>query len=92
MHRYSILCYDYVDGMLERRTPYRDEHLARIAAEHEAGRLVMAGALGDPPHGGLFVFAEGVGPEQIEAFADADPYTRGGLVTARRIEPWTVVT
>lgn len=41
-----LLLYTYVDDMLERRGPHRDEHLARI---------------------------------------------RAGLVTERRIEPWTLV-
>jgi uncharacterized protein YciI len=50
----------------------------------------MAGALGDPPHGGAIVF-RGVEPGHIEAFADADPYVTAGLVTARRIERWNVV-
>lgn len=28
---HHLLLYDYVEGMLERRVPYREEHLARIA-------------------------------------------------------------
>ena len=76
--------------MVERRVPYREGHLERIAAEKETGRLVMAGALGDPPNGGGFVF-RGVDRDQIEAFVDADPYVQAGLVTGWRIEPWTLV-
>ena len=30
-------------------------------------------------------------PEEIEAFADGDPYVTAGLVTARRIERWNLV-
>jgi uncharacterized protein YciI len=87
---HHILFYDYVEDVAERRGPYREAHLARIGAEREAGRVVMAGALGDPPHGAAIVFA-GCEPEVIEAFAAADPYVEAGLVTARRIERWTVV-
>lgn len=87
---HHILFYDYVPDILERRGPYRDAHLARIRAEREAGRVVMAGALGDPPHGAVIVFAD-VGPEAIEEFARADPYLEGGLVSAWRVEPWNVV-
>jgi uncharacterized protein YciI len=85
-----LLLYDYVEDMLERRQPYRDAHLARLSVEREAGRVVMGGALGDPPHGAAIVF-RGVDPEAIEAFARTDPYVEAGLVTARRIELWKLV-
>ena len=55
---HHILFYEYVDDMAEQRGPYREAHLARIFSEREAGRLVMAGALGDPPHGGALVFRD----------------------------------
>jgi uncharacterized protein len=87
---HHILFYDYIDDMAERRGPYREAHLAGITVEREAGRIVMAGALGDPPHGAAIVF-RGVTPEEIEAFATADPYATAGLVTAHRIERWNVV-
>ncbi len=87
---HHILFYDYVEDVLERRDPYRQGHLARIAAEREAGRVVMAGAIGDPPHGAVIVF-RGVSPDEIKAFAAADPYVQAGLVSTRRIERWNVV-
>lgn len=87
-----ILSYDYVEDILDRRTPYRDEHLERIATARDAKRIVMAGAVGDPPRGALIVFSEAVDREEIEAFAAEDPYVRAGLVTGRRIEPWHVIT
>jgi hypothetical protein len=74
--------------MLERRVPHRQAHLERVEAEREADRVVMAGALGDPPTGALIVFAEAVPVAEIEAFARADPYLEAGLVTAWRVEPW----
>jgi uncharacterized protein YciI len=85
-----ILFYDYVTDIVERRPPHREAHLARIGEEVDAGRIVMAGALGDPPTGAAIVFA-GVGPDEVEAFAEQDPYVRNGLVTGRRVVPWTVV-
>ena len=85
-----ILFYEYVKDMLDRRAPYRDEHLGRIARERDDGRIVMAGALGDPPHSAAIVFRD-VELEAIEAFARDDPYVREGLVTVRRIEPWRLV-
>jgi uncharacterized protein YciI len=87
---HHILFYEYVEDMAERRGPYREAHLERIRAERDAGRVVMAGALGDPPHGAAIVF-KGVEPDQIEQFARADPYSRAGLVSASRVERWNLV-
>lgn len=87
---HHILFYDYVEDILDRRGPYRDAHLARLRAERDAGRIVMAGPLGDPPHGAAIVF-RGVDADAIEAFARADPYVEAGLVSARRIEFWKLV-
>jgi uncharacterized protein YciI len=87
-----LLSYEYVEDILERRGPHREAHLAHIR-EFSSGRsLVVAGAVGDPPSGGLFVFESGGDPSpEAEEFADSDPYVRAGLVTSRRIEPWAVV-
>lgn len=90
MSRHHILFYDYVEDILERRGPHREAHLARIRSERDSGRVVMAGALGDPPHGAAIVFAA-VEPDVIEAFARSDPYVAAGLVEAWRVEPWNVV-
>ena len=88
---YFALFYDYVDNIVERRAPHRPAHLELYGRWREEGRLVMGGAIGDPPHGGLIVF-DVAGPEEVEEFAAADPYVSNGLVTARRVEPWAVVS
>ena len=85
-----ILFYDYVENMGERRGPYREEHLGRIKEWRGAGKIKQAGALGSPPHGAAIVF-EVDDADEIERFAEDDPYNRAGLITARRIEPWTLV-
>lgn len=87
---HHLLLYKYVDDVLERRGPYREAHLARLASERERGRILMAGALGDPPSGAAFVF-RGVEPAAIEEFVRGDPYVEAGLVTSWQIEPWRLV-
>ncbi|MBM3697505.1 MAG: hypothetical protein FJW78_03365, partial [Actinobacteria bacterium] len=52
-----LLMYDYVEDILERRAPYREAHLANLTRLKEEGRVVMAGALGDPVTGAAIVFA-----------------------------------
>lgn len=87
-----LLTYEYVADIVERRAPHREAHLAHIR-EFTADRgLAVAGAVGDPPTGGLFVFEHETDPAAEAAdFAAGDPYVAAGLVTAQRIEPWTVV-
>ncbi len=88
--RLHILRYDYAADVIERRGPYRDEHLERIRERAGRGEILMAGATGDPVSGAAIVF-RGVDAAEIERFAAADPYVAAGLVTAWRIEPWNVV-
>jgi hypothetical protein len=85
--RTYMLLYDYVDDMLERRTPHRDAHLAHVQSQRDAGHIVMAGPLGDPPTGAAIVF-RGVGPDSIEGFVKDDPYVKANLVTDWRIQFW----
>jgi uncharacterized protein len=88
--RQNLLFYEYVEDIVERRGPHREAHLEGLRSEREAGRLVMAGALGDPPNGAAIVFAD-VEREAIENYVKGDPYVRAGLVKNWRIEPWNVV-
>ena len=87
---HHVLFYEYVPDIAERRAPHREAHLARIQTEKQAGRIVMAGALGEPPTGAAIVF-EGVSPAEIESFAQEDPYVQAALVVDWRIEPWRLV-
>jgi hypothetical protein len=85
-----LLLYEYVEDMADRRGPYREAHLERIRNEQEAGHVTLAGALGDPPSGGAFVF-KGVGRDHVERFVEDDPYGHAGLITSWRVESWNLV-
>jgi uncharacterized protein YciI len=87
---YYILFYRTVDNYVERRAPFREEHLKYATAAHERGELVMAGALAEPVDSAVLVF-KGEGPEIAEGFAKDDPYVKNGLITEWRVRPWTVV-
>lgn len=88
--QYRLLVYDYVPDIVERRDPYRPGHLENINRHVADGLVVAAGAVGTPPHAGHIVFGE-VSDTVIDAFVAADPYMEAGLITAWRVEPWTVV-
>ncbi len=85
-----VLFYRYVADMLERRAPHRDAHLERIAALRADGRLIVAGAWGDPPAGAVLGI-RGLTRSEVQAWSDADPYVTAGLVIERRVEPWHLV-
>jgi hypothetical protein len=85
-----LLLYDYVEEMADRRGPYREAHLGRIRAGQDEGRIVLAGALGDPPHGAAIVF-RGATHNEIEQFVQDDPYVEAELVTKWYIERWKIV-
>jgi uncharacterized protein YciI len=85
---HRLLVYAYGPDALERRKPHRPAHLALVEEYFADGRLIAAGAVGDPPTGGLLAFREDV---DVQAFVAADPYVSSGLVTSHRIERWTLV-
>jgi uncharacterized protein YciI len=85
----SVLRYEYVEDVLERRGPFRGGHLALIDEWASDGRIVAAGATGEPVRGGLLVFA--LEPAEVAAFVSADPYVAGGIVASHEIVPWTIV-
>ncbi len=82
------LFYEYVPDILERRKPFREEHLALLRRLHGEGKLVMAGAF-QPVDGALLLF-RAEAPADVEAFVKADPYARNGLVTRWHVREWTV--
>ncbi|HEY1688395.1 MAG TPA: YciI family protein [Solirubrobacteraceae bacterium] len=84
---HTVLIYDYVPDVLERRAPHREAHLAWLAEWQQDGRLIAAGVLGDPPVGALFILRADV---DAEALMDGDPYIAAGIVTSSRTLPWTL--
>lgn len=89
--RRHVLIYEYVtENVVERRAPHRAGHIGLIREWMKDGRIMMGGALGDPPHGAHFVFASD-SPADAEEFASKDPYVSAGLVTSWRVEAWNVL-
>ena len=82
--------YEVVPDYVERRAPFRDEHLSLAWAAHARGELVLGGALDEPVDGAVLLF-RGDSPGAAEAFAARDPYVRHGLVTRWRVRTWRTV-
>jgi uncharacterized protein YciI len=87
---YYLLFYDYAENAVERRAPFREEHLGHAREALARGELVMGGAFADPVDGAVLLF-RAESPAVVEAFVAKDPYVASGLVTRWRVRPWTVV-
>jgi uncharacterized protein len=87
---YYILFYKTVENYIERRIPFRNEHLKLARKAQQQGNLIFAGALADPPDGAILIF-KGDDPEKANAFAQHDPYVKNGLITEWHVRPWSVV-
>ena len=85
-----LLFYDVVPDYVERRAPYRAEHIALAREAVARGDLVLGGALAQPADGVVLLF-KGSSPAAAEAFAAADPYVRNRIVTRWRVREWTTV-
>lgn len=88
---YYILFYKTIENYIERRAPFRGDHLSLVSEFHNDGRLFMAGALADPADGAVLVF-RGHTPEAAHEFVSRDPYVKNGLITEWSVRPWIVVT
>ena len=92
---YMILGQDTPDS-LARRLAVRPEHLARLEALRNAGRLLLAGpmpAIDSPDPGsagftGSLIVAEFPSLEEAKAWADADPYTTTGVFSEVMVRPF----
>lgn len=87
---YFLLLYDYVENIVERRAPYREEHLALAREYVDRGEVVLGGAFADPVDGAVIVF-KAESQQQVEQFVERDPYVVHGLVTKWRIRRWNAV-
>ncbi|MDT0501800.1 MULTISPECIES: YciI family protein [unclassified Halomonas] len=95
---YAIISED-VDNSLERRLAARPDHLARLEALRDEGRLVLAGphpaidseAPGDAGFSGSLVVAEFDSLKAAQAWADADPYVIAGVYARVAVKPFKKV-
>lgn len=87
---YYILHYITVSDYVEKRTPFRAEHLALAQKMQQEGTLYMGGALSDPADEAILVFKSD-SPQSAEDFAKNDPYVKNGVVVSWTVRPWNVV-
>ena len=95
---YAIISED-IDDSLERRAGARTDHLARLEALRDEGRLLVAGPhpaidADDPgPAGfsGSLVIAEFTSLAAAREWAEADPYVAAGVYRQVTVKPFRKV-
>jgi len=92
---YAIEGYDG-EAVLGRRLAARPDHVARLTALRDEGRLLLAGPCpaidaedpGPAGFSGSIVIAEFASLDAARAWADADPYVAAGVYTRIDVRPF----
>ena len=87
---YCILFYAYVENIIEKRKPYREEHLALAQRFVADGKLILGGAYAEPADGAAIIFKVETKADVL-FFVENDPYVKNGLVTQWYIREWNAV-
>ena len=95
---YAIISEDIEDSRAG-RAEHRPDHIARLQALVEEGRLLVAGPHpkidcedpGDAGFSGSLIIAEFESLEAAQAWADADPYVVGGVHSSVTVKPYKKV-
>lgn len=76
----------YCDDVLEKRAPFRQEHLDGLQRQKDAGLLITLGPTVDTRL--VFGIYEAESQEQVEQALHADVYWREGIWTELQVHPW----
>jgi uncharacterized protein YciI len=95
---YAVISEDH-EGSLDKRLAARPEHVARLKAMVEQGRMLIAGphpAVDSPDPGpagftGSLVVVDFDSLEEAKTWADADPYNSAGVYRTVTVKPFNLV-
>jgi len=95
---YAIIAEDVADS-LSKRLAARPQHLKRLTALQNQGRLVLAGPHpaidsdnpGDAGFSGSLIVAEFASQQDAQDWADADPYISAGVYARVTVKPFKQV-
>lgn len=76
----------YCENVLEKRAPYREAHLARLAKQKEAGQLITLGPTADTSM--VFGIYEAASEAEVRSLVEGDPYWQNGIWTEYFIKEW----
>lgn len=81
-----VVTYRYVPEMADRRTPYREDHLAWLRGLNEEGRLILAGAVLDPVDSAVLIM-RGEDMHAVRRTLLDDPYAKANLIVGVSVRP-----
>jgi len=81
-----VLWGTYCENALEKRTPYREEHLAGLQRQKDDGVLITLGPTKTSSH--VFGIYEAESKQQVVDLLHNDVYWRQGIWTALEVYPW----
>ena len=76
----------YCDGVLEKRAPYRQAHLAGLTAQKEAGTLITMGPTKDITR--VFGIYAAEDEATVRQLIESDPYWQNGIWTEYDVYEW----
>jgi uncharacterized protein YciI len=79
----------YCENVMEKRTPYREAHLAGLETQKAAGTLITLGPTQDSTM--VFGIYEADNQATVQALVEADPYWINGIWTDYNIKEWIQV-
>ena len=82
-----VLWGTYCKNALEKRTPFREIHLNRLATLKDQGILITLGPTKDSSH--VFGIFEADSLDKVRKLLEEDVYWKEGIWTALEIYPWT---
>ncbi len=81
-----VLWGTYCDNAIDKRGPYRQEHLDGLQRQKDDGLLITLGPTEDSSH--VFGIYEADSQEQVEDLLHKDIYWRQGIWTQLCVHPW----
>ena len=81
-----IMWGSYCENALEKRTPYRQDHLAGLADQKEKGILITLGPTKDNTQ--VFGIYEAQTEEEVKELVESDPYWKNQIWTDYQVKEW----
>jgi uncharacterized protein YciI len=81
-----VLWGTYCSDALQKRTPFREEHLNGLRRQKEDGVLLTIGPTTECTH--VFGLYEAASQDEVETLVKNDVYWREGIWTAVEVHPW----
>jgi uncharacterized protein len=81
-----VLFGSYCENVLERRTPYREAHLAGLKQQQQSGILITLGPTQDLTQ--VFGIYDADDEATVRSLIENDPYWKNGIWTEYTVKEW----